>query len=141
MRFLYKLLFGLIIFNAMLILIADFFPASVEEEKATDSDYSEYETIDQGLFQNMWVRALSTGGAVFGLSLIAGVLARQVALFAGIGAFIALFVGLWSGASAIITRITNYPVVDGLMNVITICIGILMVISVIEILTAQRGAD
>jgi len=145
MRFLYKLLLGLIIFNAMLILFSGYFPDSGQETYATtpDDGYTGYKSFQNAnIFSTMWTSGLTTGVAVFGMALLFGVLAKQVALFAGIGAFIAVFTGLWAGASGVIFNMTNaYPMVHGLAIIITICIGVIAVFSVVEMLNGQRGMD
>lgn len=145
MRFIYKILIGLIIFNGVLIAFSPFFPASTESKHAIDvtgdDDITQYGGLDQGLFGDVWGTALSVGGVVFGASLLLGVLAKQVALFVGIGAFIAIITGLWSITNGVVVRLVNYPIVNTLVTLIIIIIGIVGVLSVVEMLNAQRGAD
>ena len=145
MRFIYKILFGLIIFNALIILFSGFFVGTLETDKAVDvagnSTLSQYKDVDQGLFSNMWTNALLVGSAVFSLSILLGVLAKQVALFAGIGAFVALVTSVYSSVNSVIGGLGDYPIVSGLITIVTIVIGLIAVFSVIEMLNAQRGVD
>lgn len=145
MRFIYKILIGLILFNGILIAFSDFFPESTESEHAIDvadtESISDYGNLNQGLFGSMWTDALAVGGSVFGLAILMGVLAKQVALFAGIGAFMAVLTGLWSATNGVVTKLVDYPIVNSVVTLIIIVIGIISVFSVIEMLNAQRGAD
>ena len=144
MRFIYLVLLGLIIFNGVIIAFSDFFPLANQDVHAvnvTDEYGDSYGNLNQGLFGSVWADAISVGGAVFGLAILLGVLAKQVALFAGIGGFIAVLCGLWSATNGIVTNITNYPVVNTLVTIIIIVIGIIAVFSVIEMLNAQGGVN
>lgn len=145
MRFIYKVLIGLIIFNGVIIAFSSFFPDASESEHAIDvtgdSSISGYGTIDQGLFGSMVADCIAVGGAVFGLNLLAGILTHQVGLFMGIGAFIAVLSALWSATNGVITSLIDYPIVNSLVTIIIIVIGVIAVFSVVEMLNAQRGAD
>lgn len=145
MRFIYKILIGLIIFNGVLILFAGFFPDATESGYATnvtDEDaISGYGNINQGLFGSMWTTAVGVGGAIFLASIVLSILTHQYALFMSVGGFIAILSALWSITSGIITKITDYQIVSGLVTIIIIVIGIIAVLSVVEMLNAQRGAD
>jgi len=147
MRFLYKVLIGLIIFNGVLILFSDFFPYSGEGEQAYDvlkegeeGFESEYK-LDEGLFGGVLTDAVGVAGTVLASAVIIGILSHQVTLFVGVGAFIAVVSGLWVTTNGVLTKLANYPIVNGLVTIITIVIGILAVLTVVEIFTAQRGVD
>lgn len=147
MRFLYKILIGLIIFNGVLVLFgSEFFPHTTYDEKAVDvvntTEVSGFRTLDQYLFEDAWSTAGTVGLAIFGVSLVIGYLTRNLALFIGIGAFISILCSVWMVTIGTIDEfVGSYPVVKGLILIITIVIGILAVLTVVEILTEQRGVD
>lgn len=63
-------------------------------------------------------------------------------LVVGIGAFISILCSVWMVTIGTIDEfVGSYPVVKGLILIITIVIGILAVLTVVEILTEQRGVD
>jgi len=144
MRFIYKMLLGLILFNAMLVIFAYFFPMSpaTGHDISGDTTYSNYGNIGSGLFNNMYTNAVATGGIVFGGSILVGIFTGSLNLWIGIGAIVSVFVALWNMSWGTIQNLTSsYPVVNDLIVVMSIVIGILAVISIAEVLTAQRGAD
>ena len=147
MRFIYKLLIGLLIFNSMLLLFAPFFPVGTTtlSESATnitsDSEFTSYQNIGSA---NMIGNMIITGGGVFAGAIVLGLLTQQLGLFIGAGSFIALIAALWRGASGVIVpilQIANNWIVMAMYSLITIIIGIVAVIAVVEMFTAQQGGD
>lgn len=147
MRFIYKLLIGLLIFNSMLLLFAPFFPApaTTPSESAvnitSDSDFTSYQNIGSA---NMIGNMILTGGGVFAGAIVLGLLTRQLGLFIGAGSFIALISGLWVGASGVIVPIlqmANNWIILAMYSLINIIIGIIAVIAVVEMFTGQQGGD
>jgi hypothetical protein len=146
MRFLYKMLIGLILFNSMLMTFSYFFPMSNIESKAHnitgDPTYTSYGNMETGIFKNMYMSALASGGVIFLGSILIGAFTGSFNLWVGIGAVVSIFVGLWNMSWGVIKGLTDsYPVVKDLVFIMSIIIGILAVMSIAEILTAQRGAD
>jgi hypothetical protein len=146
MRFIYKLLIGLILFNAMLVIFSGFFPASNQASFAknvtTDPAYASYSgNIDTSTFTNMMLRAGVSAGAVFTGALIIGLFTSSLPLWLGIGIIVSIFVGLWNASWTVVLGITNYPIVNDLVTVMSIIICLLVLLSIAEVLTAQRGAD
>ena len=147
MRFVYKILIGLLIFNSMLLLFAPFFPVETTtiSESATnitsDSEFTSYQNIGSaGMIGNM----ILTGGGVFAGAIVLGLLTQQLGLFIGAGSFIALISGLWVGASGVIVpilQIADNWIVMAMYSLITVIIGIVAVIAVVEMFTAQQGGD
>lgn len=143
MRFIYVVLLGLIIFNGTLLLFADLFPSSTEEDHAVDvsDELGSYSDVGEGLLENVVGGGLTVSVSIFAVSAIIGVITKQLGLFIGIGAFAAVVGGLWAATSSIIFNIGDYPIVSGLITLITIAIGVVFVFSVIDLLTAQRGVN
>jgi hypothetical protein len=142
MRFLYKMLIGLILFNAMLTIFAGFFPMSSEGELAHnvtgDSAYTGYSIMNTGIFTG----AVASGGLVFAGSAIIGAITGSMNLWIGAGLVVSIIVGLWNMSWGVIKSLTDaYPIVKDLVFVMSIVIGIIAVMSIAEIITAQRGAD
>lgn len=147
MRFIYKLLIGLLIFNSMLLLFASFFPVETTtlSESATnitsDSEFTSYEQI--GSADMIGDMIITSGGVFFG-ALVLGFLTRQLGLFIGAGSFIALISGLWVGVAGVIVpilQIADNWIILAMYSLITIIIGIVAVISVVEMFTGQQGGD
>lgn len=146
MRFIYKILIGLILFNAMLLINAIYFPASsqtVEEGNVVDVTGSTSFTQYRGFTgYGVLVDAISTGAAVFSLTIVLGLVSRNLPLFIGVGSFMAILSGLWIGTTGIFTKMfVDYNTVGQLYVVVTIIIGVVGTFSVIEIFTGQAGAD
>ena len=147
MRFIYKLLIGLIIFNSMLLLFAGFFPVETTtiSESATnitsDSDFTSYQNIGSAsTIGNM----ILTGGGVFAGAVVLGILTQQLSIFIGAGSFIGLITALWVGASGVIVPILQMAdnwIVLAMYSLITVIIGIVAVIAVVEMFAGQQGGD
>lgn len=132
------ILLGLVAFNAMLVLFADFFPNVQENPIAVDTELSEYRGLTSwsGIYN-----VILAGAGVFGLSLVIGALTKNLTLWIGVGAFMSFIVGLWTATSEVMSNIVNYPIVHDLYITICILIGIVATASVIEMFTAQQGAN
>ena len=131
-------LLGLVAFNAMLVLFADFFPNVQENPIAVDTEFSQYEGLTSwsGIYN-----VILAGAGVFGLSLIIGALTKNLTLWIGVGAFMSFIVGLWTATSIVMSNITDYPLVHDLYIVVCILIGIVATASVIEMFTGQTGGN
>lgn len=147
MRFIYTILLGLIIFQAMIIIVSPFFPSTTYESQTANitSELEEYGNISSSsflerMFQKEGGQAFGTAGAIFGASLVIGIFTRNLPLFLGIGGLVSLLTGLWRLTSSFLFSITNYPYVKELFTLITIATGIVLVITIIETLTGQGRA-
>ena len=146
MRFVYKILIGLILFNGMLMIFSSYFPASTATtEYGNVADVTGEETFTQyrGFTgYGVLMDALATGAAVFTLTIVLGLASRNLPLFIGVGAFMAILSGLWVATTSIFTKMfESTPTVGSLYILITIVIGVVATFSVIEIFTGQAGAD
>jgi len=153
MRFIYTLLLGLIIFQAMIIIVSPFFPSTTYESQTTNiSELEKYGNLSsseeflEDTFRfsltdpSQSGQAFGTAAAIFLVSLSAGVLSRNLPIFLGIGGLVSLLTGLWRLTSSFLFSITNYPYVRELFTLITIATGIVLVITIIETLTGQGRA-
>lgn len=147
MRLIYRLLIGLILFNAVLFIFAqEFFPATSEGQDAIDptniTTYSDYEQLEEGAFAAAFTNAIFVSSFILGGSVLAGLWTKNLALWIGIGAFMSVLIALWNVAWGTVVRLTGeYEVVSYFITVMSIIIGILAVLTVVEILTGQRGLD
>ena len=153
MRFIYKLLIGLILFQGLTVLFTasyagvSIFPATGYDPSTINvtEQYGGY-TLDRGPIALMGMifpaSALAAMGAIGATSLILGLLAKSIVPL-GAGAFVAIITGLYIGASGILFNIdpTNNPIISGLITIVGIVIGIIVVFSVAEMFVGQSGAD
>ena len=151
MRFIYKLLLGLIIFNGMLVLLASMFPVYQPGavDVTGDTDYAKFSSLSN---PNMLWNMIIVGGAAT-LSTLVGVtvfgwFSRGISINAlqvvGIASFIGAVTGLWFGVSQVFTAISSFAdnqYFTGFYAIITICIGIIVAWSVIEMFIGQTGVD
>ena len=141
MRFIYKLLLGLILFNAMILIFASYFPSSPYTGKniTTDPTYSSFRNIGS---TEMIKDMIITSGGIFAVMIAIGVLTQNRVIWVGAGSLVALIAGLWRGMSGtLMPMVSQNSIVNQFYNILIISIGILAVISIIEILTGQQGAD
>ena len=152
MRFIYKLLFGMIFFNGIMTLLfldiggVSIFPNDVGSEVAANAmdptANDSFLAYKQPGTKTLYT-SLITFSAILFVSGGIAIIARgsiNLNVIVGIGAFIAILGSLWVYTSSVFTVLTNYPIVSGLYVLITIAIGVLAVLSVVEMLTQQSGA-
>lgn len=156
MRFIYKLLFGLIIFNACIMLFSGMFNyASVSDldEDAVDVEdeygdtYGNPGNLWSGIVSNLF--SLPSIAALLIIFAGSGVVGKftsgnySLTLVTGIGLFIGLLSALWISTFQTITEITSSYglLLNGLVSIITIVVGLLMVFSIIEMLVGQHGVN
>lgn len=157
MRFIYQLLLGFIIFDFMLVMFAPFFNTPM----TSDSSIKKInETLDKPEIAD-YKQVTSFGGivgliingtnlAIIGAVMAGGFLAKWISggsintmLLIGIGLFIAMITILWNAASKAMANLNPYndSNIGLFLTAITICIGILLMFSVIELFTGQQGVD
>jgi len=167
LKFIIKILLGLVLFNAMLIILAPIFPSSattlgsdaVDPEDITSPTGAEGEdTPEPGkkyseisnmgtILKNMFLNSTTVLiiGIIVGASLLTNFLTRgtvNVPLALGIGLFVGIVVSLWINASSIIYSIdpTDSPYISGLIAVTTVGIGIILVFMVSDKLSGTQEA-
>lgn len=151
MRFITQLAIGLIVFNAMLIMVSSFFPVTTIEDIPVDvinkTEYAQYSN-SSSFNLDAWDIMFGSGtGGIFGLIIglaIGGGLAWVTKSPVPIGActfggFIAgLFMGTW-GTLETLGSFNAY--VSTLISIIGLIVGILIAATIIEALMGQQGAD
>jgi len=154
MRFIYKILLGFLLFNAVLIMFHPYFPTGIQTDDAVDvtgsGDYTEYSKIgEQNKMGGLIVQMIVTGGGIFAAALVVGIFSRNLTLFMGAGAFLALVSALFVGTTKIFVPIINlasgspvaFNVISAIYTLIMIGIGIITTIAVVEMFTGQQGGD
>lgn len=136
MRFMYKLLLGLIIFNSMLVIFSYYMPHSTAQYGAENitSDYSSYRTAN---IESYITRIFSDPSSLILFAILMGI-GGLGSLFAGIHTKAFLGISLvfsfvmyvLDGSLNVFTNMTNYPVVSGLFSFMLILIGIVFFLSI-----------
>lgn len=141
MRFIFQLLIGMILFNAMLIIFAPYFdnPSFVEGVDVTESDsFTDYEELNiMGILQGfIGTFLLSFFITLFMGKLIGGNI--PVGQLLGACLVVSIFVGLWSGLSNPLVGIAgSYPTIMPFYTIFTVVLGVVVMISVVEIFTGK----
>lgn len=141
MRFIFKVLLGFVIFNAMLIILASYFPELTSSVNAKDvtNDLSAYSNIGQLIGNILTV----SGGTFLAAIAIGAGLSRTVNNFPtgsyiGASFIISIILGLWSAVTTPLISLTkSYTILDQWYNLFTICFGIVAIISISEIFTGK----
>lgn len=141
----------------MLVMFAPFFQAPMTNDESINkinetlsgSDIAGFKQVT-GFGNLVGILINGTNLAIIGAVMGAGFLAKWISggsintmLLIGIGLFIAIVTILWNAASLAIANINPYgdSNVKLIITMITICIGVLLVFSVIEMFTSQQGVD
>ena len=164
MNILKKIVLGLVIFNAWLIILAPIFPSGTTgiSDSATDPDdlatnpRSDQDTQSRqfGDINNlgvviigMLVSPVSLGIIGLFVALSGGIGhvfggAKNIPIAIGIGMFLGIITSLWVATSHVISNVdpTNNPYVSGLLTLIPVVIGIIVVYRVSEMFASQQEA-
>ena len=141
MRFVFQLLLGMVLFNAMLIYFSPFFPSNPNYQAVdiTESDrFSNYLNLNIGSLLSGFFTAFIT--SFFITALIGFIFSGNlpIAQLLGASLVISVFVGLWNGLTSPITSIlSSFPDVFPLYTIFTIALGVVLMFSVIEIFTGK----
>lgn len=149
MRFIYKVLIGLIVFNSMLVFLAGFFsinnvnpPESSSAINVTsDTTYTGYKIAGEIL--SIDLTTVSIMGVSITIGAIASILMKSpvpvgASLFSG---FLAL---LYVKSAIVIDTIVgaqNNWILTGIISLVAILIGILATFTIVEMFAGQVGAD
>jgi len=133
-------------------MFAPFFSTPVSTAGAVENnpEITKYKNVSS--FGDLILALLGNGvvvaivAAVLGTGLLAKWLSGgsiNTMLLIGIGLFIAMVTILWSAASLAIANINPYndSNIATFITVITICIGLLLMFSIVELFTGQQGVD
>ena len=152
MRFVYKILLGMILLNAVMILLSaeydghSLFPTSGYGENAEDYDSAaggiDFEkALDEDTITSIF---LIDGGIIATVG-IAGWLSKgslNATALIGIATFLSIFASIWTiTANVLAGPVMDYPIVSGLFAILQFCLWVLISFTVIEMLTGQGGMN
>ena len=149
MKFIYKFILGLFLFNAMLILVASLVPHATLQHGAVDindSRYTNYSTMNLEhtlitiFIDNPWGLGIFLALSLLG---VGGVLSgRNTPLFLGIAILIGFFIYMLTGTlNVVLSSVNDYPLVKILVNIILIVIGFVAILSVGDMLTSRSDVN
>ena len=151
MRFLIKLIIGMLLFNAFIVIFAQYIPneSLTPNAKNITGDYGGYKAQNMGSAvlnalnpinnpdsSAIFILLMATGG-------LAGVLSgRNTPMYLGIALVLGIIIYIFNGTVKIFVLETNkYPVVSALFSVMLIVIGIIAILSVGDILTGRSDVS
>jgi hypothetical protein len=151
MRFLVKLIIGMLLFNAFIVIFAQFIPNESLSPNAKNitGEYGGYKAQNMGSAvlnalnpinnpdsSAIFILLMATGG-------LAGVLSgRNTPMYLGIALILGLIIYIFNGTVKIFVLETNkYPVVSTLFSVMLIVIGIIAILSIGDILTGRSDVS
>lgn len=148
MRFVYQILLGLILFNAMLFLTGPFFPSQTTYGAVNitgEAGYTQYGDFSSpSFFFNLLWGENGMGGlaglTLLGIAALAAVFLKSPILF-GVGAFLGFITSIYVNTFDMLYYLSDNWIVQGIIALIGICIGILVLYTVIETVSQQQGAS
>ena len=157
MRLLYKIVLGLLLFNAFITLFSPLFAATQVDTgisghavNYSSSDMTDYSLTDQGIPGILGlIFTAENAGALIGMTVIgviavAGAIAFKHYLLIGVGLFVSVVVGLYIKMSSVIAGIgsqVNNVYVDGIIAIVGIAIGVLVVFAVIDMFAPASARE
>ena len=151
MRFIFKLALGMIIFNAMLIMLGQYFPAHgtiSAIDPTVEGNTTKYKAVQKLDVASMVVDFASIFGTTLGTVTLIGILAKWLAgytipigPFIGASIVISLFMSLWSGFTSPLVGISTDMGLLNWYNLFMILFGIILLMSVAEIFTGKGDID
>ena len=151
MRFFYKLIIGLILFNSFLIIFSN--PSLIPnvtthnaKDISGDANYSTYKYDLRAVIGNVIGNNIVTVGTLFGVLLTAGAVISiftgiNMPLYIGISLIVSIVSSLYMMMMDVFTDLMNYPIVSAIWVLLTIIIGIYFVFSLGDILLGRSDAD
>ena len=138
MRFIFKLLIGLIIFNAFLFLFStNFGMVDSGGEDIVGSGASGFDINSSGFAYGV----ITTGGGIFIVGIIATILTKNP-VWTGAGALMGLIFSLWTGTTTTIgSLLAGYDEALYLWTIISVVTGVIATIAVVEIFTGRSVDD
>jgi len=151
MRFIFQLLIGMVFFNAMLIALAPFFPTQEGGRTYSPIDWSGVDPSSKlgeniSSFQSLdimgWLsQHLTIFVTTFFLAVFVGVITGgsvPIGQLLGASLVISLFITLWAGLTTPLVGIAgSYPTIMSFYNIFSIVLGVVVMISVVEIFTGK----
>lgn len=141
MRFIFQLLLGMILFNAMLMVFSPYFPSHTivsGVDVVNQSNIIAYQNYDvRPILENFFGVFIGT----FFVSIFIGYVSGgtlPLGQLLGASLVISVFVGLWNGLTSPLVGIaSSFPSVAPFYTIFTIVLGIVVMISVVEIFTGK----
>jgi len=158
MKFIYTLIIGLVLFNGFLLAFSGFFPqdpafGSKGKSRGNIANVTENETLSgygtKGLIdlEDVGVDLLLAGATTMTLVIVAAIAGTLLGggsnfpLWVGIGVVVGIISNLWFITAGVLTPLLNYPVVSEIYTIITIVIGILVVLGLVDMTTQRSDSD
>ena len=146
MRLIFKILIGMILFNAFLFLFSspNFFNLTETdyggEIDREDSGVTSYQFVG-GDFFSIFKNIFFTAGTILLIGVIAAIVGRSYIIF-GAAIVAAIIGGLWAGAFTYVGAIFEpFSYADYLYNILFIITGVIAFIAIAEIFTGRTGDD
>ncbi len=145
MRAIFKLMLGLMLFNAVFTLYGPIFNVSETAQgvELDDPEITKYsiDKMDVGKFLTLIFsngNALLATGLIGGVSILASVLTKNY-VFIGVGIFIGVITGIYASFSSIISQLgmgvgQNSPYIMGIITIISIAIGLLAMFNIVDMM-------
>jgi len=152
MRFIYKIVLGVLLFNAFLIMFAGIFNSpsdygAVDVTNETSITKYSAESGGFGDFLSSFFLSAETY-VIIGIFFGAGAIAKWFAggqtntvLLVGIGAFLGIIFALMRSTIQVITNLTDNFYVNATINLGLIVVGLVILFTVIEMLIGQQGVN
>lgn len=153
MRFLYKIVLGIILFQAFIVLLTPFFAGSYIGDNADnitgDTDYTQYEVNDAGdllgilwSFGGIWGGVVGSG--IAGIALVTALVTKNYILI-GVGLFLGFLSGFFVMTTSFLTGLNqsmgNSAEVNTVISIVSICLGLLCLFAVIDMFAPGRAAE
>ena len=154
MRVVYKIVLGLLLFNAFLTLFAPIFNTAAStsySENAVNyssTDMTNYTITNVSsmiglIFNEANYGALGTASVIIAAAVIAAFATKSYVLI-GVGLFVSIVIGLYVKMSSIIANIgnqTNNIYVTGIIVIVGIAIGVLIVFNVVDMFAPASARE
>jgi hypothetical protein len=152
MRFIFQILLFMIFFNAMLIILAPYFPTQragstfnpvnyteeIESETELGHNLSKYQSLN---IESMLISFISVFLGTLLITIFIGYISGgtlPLGQLIGASLVISIFVGLWNGLTSPLVGIAaSYPSIAPFYTIFTIALGIVLMISIVEIFTGK----
>ena len=146
MRLIYVVLLGMIIFNAVLLMTAEFFPAEATTDSTQAIDPKTGEQTSKLVKPSGWKSFIMDNISIFsglGVVAIVATIWSRNPIYLGVGTFVAIIFTLWGSFTQPVSSILGQysPAGVSFYNLFIICLGIVVLFSVIEMFSGQTGVD
>jgi len=143
MRIPFKIVLGLLLFNAIFALYNPLFDTGYGDEakSLSDEEINQYNLADMNMYSFLELiftnaNALMAAGIISGIALTAALLTKNY-VYIGVGIFIGIISGMYVSFSGIISQLgstatANNIYVTGIITVIGIAIGVIVMFNIVD---------